>query len=104
MLNQDEPRGRLSFPGCHSIIYPVELPEWVPSHITDRLTKHFQVYLRRELDIMVQRDAANVQIKRGHASHESESNISVASTTGPEDDSGDEVEEYEEECEDKDAT
>jgi hypothetical protein len=81
ILNEDEPR--LSFRGCHSIVYPVELPKWLPSQIVDNLTERFQVHLRKELDFMVrefERDEA-VMRKKNHASHESESSISVASTT-----------------------
>jgi hypothetical protein len=81
ILNEDEPW--LSFPGCHSIIYPVELPEWLPPPIVDKLTKQIQAHLRRELDIMVQ-GAEQKDItgrKKTHAYHLSESGASEASTT-----------------------
>jgi hypothetical protein len=96
ILNEDEP-SLSSFPGCHSIIYPVELPRWLPSGIVDRLTWQFQDYLRKELDIMVQGDEQRDAIvqRKHHASHESESNISVASTVRDDIGGGIEFKEYE---------
>lgn len=101
ILNEDEPL--LSFPGCHSTIYPVELPTWLPSHIEDEITKRFRELLRRELEIMVRGDEERKRGEeerkrrhtRGHASHESESNISVASTSRDDGREGIEFEEYE---------
>jgi hypothetical protein len=84
ILNNLEDASRpLSFPGCHPVVYPVELPAWLPPNIVDDMTGRFLGHLRRELNIMVQgveqKDRNNQ--KKHHASHESESNISVASTT-----------------------
>jgi hypothetical protein len=92
ILNDDGPQ--LSFPGCHPTIYPVELPEWLPPPIVDKMTGLFKGYLRRELNFMVQgveekklRSSQDAVIqKKHHVSHESESNISVASTTRDSDD------------------
>ena len=79
---KDDPRP-LSFPGCHPIVYPVELPAWLPRSIVEDITERFRGHLRRELDIMVQgvEQKDRIDQKKRHASHESESNISVASTT-----------------------
>jgi hypothetical protein len=86
ILNEVEPR--LTFPGCHSNIYPIELPAWIPTCVVDKITNRFQAHLQHELEIMVQRDYdassmtrnPGLKQRKGHASHESESNISVAST------------------------
>ena len=93
ILNEDEPL--LSFPGCHSTIYPVELPTWLPSHIEDEITKRFRDLLRQELEIMVRGEEEKKRRHTGHASHESESNISVASTSRGDGREGIEFEEYE---------
>lgn len=78
-----EDKFRLSYPGCHSIIYPVQLPEWLPSSIVEKLTEQFQIRLRCELDIMVrgveQRNEA-IRRKKTHSYHLSESAASEAST------------------------
>jgi hypothetical protein len=88
ILNEDEPR--LSFTGCHPIIYPVELPKWLPSPIVDKMTKQFQAHLGHELEVMVQ----GVGRRKHHTSHESESNISVASTTRDDSTNDVEIKEY----------
>jgi hypothetical protein len=78
----------LSLRGSHSTIYPVELPSWLPSEIVEEMYKLFLNHLRQEIEIMLEGDSADpdseqpVQVtqRKGHASHESESNISIAST------------------------
>lgn len=76
-----------SFPRCHHIVYPVELPGWLPISIVEEMIRLYDAHLRRELIIMVEdaedRDSRRDVViqKKGHVSHESESNISVASTT-----------------------
>jgi hypothetical protein len=93
ILNENGPQ--LSFPNCHSTIYPIELPSWLPDGIVEQLTAKFQQHLRNELTIMVKGNLnATKQTKKHHASHESESNISVASTNRDDDDD-DEYDEYE---------
>jgi len=83
----------VSFPGCHSIIYPVELPEWLPDRIVKQMTRLFQDRLRVELMSMVrasgedsEESAASTTQRKQHTSHQSESNISVASTNRSNDD------------------
>jgi hypothetical protein len=79
--SDDEPR-LVSFPGCHPIIYPVELPEWLPQHIVTKMTDLFKDHLRTELTSMLKgaEDGARTTQRKQHTSHQSESNISVAST------------------------
>jgi hypothetical protein len=77
--------GRRSLRGRHSVIYPVELPTWIPSGIVEKLTERFQNHLRQEIEIMLQAAEKKTTLRKGiqenrHVSHESESNISVAST------------------------
>ena len=69
----------LSLRGYHSVIYPVELPLWLPSRIVDKLTERFKDHLRMEVQIMLEGAKGTAQKSR-HSTHESESNISVAST------------------------
>jgi len=78
MLNEEKP---LKLRGHHSTIYPVELPQWLPSQIVDKMNALFQNHLRQEIEIMLQgaEEGATIQRNR-HVPHESESNISVAST------------------------
>lgn len=75
----------LSLRGGHSTIYPVELPSWLSSEIVDKMNKRFQGYLREEIEIMLngaeQPDSGQVTRRNRHVSHESESNISIASST-----------------------
>lgn len=68
--------------GRHSTIYAVELPKWLPSEIVDEMNERFQIYLRREIKIMLDgaKQKADFQVRHRHTTHESESNISVAST------------------------
>ena len=83
-LNDDGPH--LSLPGCHTAIYPVELPEWLPPLIVDKMTVLFKAYLQRELCHMTEKASVATIRKKHHVSHESESGISVASTTRDSDD------------------
>lgn len=79
-MSEDKP---LSLRGHHPTIYAVELPKWLPSEIVDKMNERFQNYLRQEMDIMVQgaADSEQAVIRRNrHATHESESNISVDSS------------------------
>jgi hypothetical protein len=68
-------------------MYPVELPIWLPEGIVDELRTRFLNRLREEIKIMLKGaersllDWSWMPHRRRHASHESESNISVASTT-----------------------
>lgn len=78
--NEDE--SQLSFPGCHLIIYPVKLTDWLPTPIVDAITKKSKTDLKKVLEIIV----AGAKSKKHHASHQSESNISVASTNRDGDD------------------
>ena len=84
ILSDSENESRLvSFPGCHPIIYPVELPEWLPHHIVGQMTDSFRKHLREELTSMVKGAEESARVakqRKQHASHQSESNISVAST------------------------
>ena len=76
-------RDRLGPPllrGRHSTIYPVELPRWIPSTIVDELDERFRKHLRQEIETMLAAAAAADTRRNRHAAHESESNISVAST------------------------
>jgi hypothetical protein len=90
--SENEPR-LVSFPGCHPIIYPVELPEWLPHHIVEKMTDLFKAHLRMELTSMVKgvEESARVATtqRKQHTSHQSESNISVASTNRDGDDDAD---------------
>jgi len=74
-----------SLRGSHSTMYPVELPIWVPEGVVEEMRERFLIHLRDEISIMLkgaeQRRSALVWTpSRRHASHESESNISVASS------------------------
>jgi len=68
----------LSVRGCHSTIYPVTLPQWLPDHVVEQMDKEFRTHLGEELSIMLR---AAGRKRAGHAPHESESNISVASSS-----------------------
>jgi hypothetical protein len=67
--------------GSHSSVYPVELPDWLPPGIVDRMHKLFQTHLREEINIMMKGPEQPATRRNRHASHESESNFSVASST-----------------------
>lgn len=69
--------------GAHSTIYPVVLPEWLLPTIVEEMKKRFLIHLRDEVEIMLSHDGAEQQVTRQnrHVTHESESNISVASST-----------------------
>lgn len=77
MLNEENP---LKLRGHHSTIYPVELPQWLPSQIVDKMNALFQNHLRQEIEIMLQGAEEGATKRNRHVTHESESNISVAST------------------------
>jgi hypothetical protein len=69
--------------GCHSIIYPVQLPAWLPADIVEKMIMRFQIHLRRELNVMMttsQLPTPSVSFPKGHRHAESESNISIASS------------------------
>jgi hypothetical protein len=73
---------RPSLRGSHSTIYPVELPGWIPPEIVEELEKRLQKHLHDEIEIMlsgVAEQPATIRRNR-HATHESESNISIASS------------------------
>jgi hypothetical protein len=66
------------------MIYAVELPGWIPSNIVNQMNEHFQNSLRQEIEMMLQEAEQDVGPnirQKHHATHMSESNISVASTT-----------------------
>lgn len=65
--------------GHHSTIYPVELPKWLPDEIVVEMNERFQKHLRQEIEIMLL--GAEQRARSRHVTHESESNISVASST-----------------------
>ena len=68
--------------GCHSTIYPVELPQWIPNQIVEDMTGLIRVLLRRELEYMVRnaQDTNNAGQQQGQASYQSI--ISVATPVG----------------------
>lgn len=70
----------LSIRGSHSVISPVILPKWLPDDIVAEMYKRFLHHLGEELDIMLRHQGAK---RSRHALHESESNISTASTSFP---------------------
>jgi hypothetical protein len=51
ILTEETP---LALRGCHSMIYPVELPKWLPSEVVDEMNERFQNHLRQEIEIMLQ--------------------------------------------------
>jgi len=86
-----EGKQQLSLRGRHFKVYGVELPKCLPVDIVDRIYKQYQQHLRQEIEIMLRDDerggsgvagvsSSSSQFRRGHVTHESESNISVAST------------------------
>jgi hypothetical protein len=79
LLGRDQP---ISLRGRHSTIYPVELPKWLPPEIVDKMNERFQRHLGQEIRIMLKgaQQLEGVTTRNRHVSHESESNISVAST------------------------
>jgi hypothetical protein len=89
ILCEDEPP--LSLRGCHTQVFALELPGWIPAGIVEKMNAHFQNSLRQELETMMSNEAeheaqAETEAKirqKGHFSHLSESNISVASTSTP---------------------
>jgi hypothetical protein len=79
LLGDEKP---LSLRGGHSTVYPVELPNWLPPEFVDKLYKLFLNHLREEIVIMLNAaEREQVTRQNRHATHESESNISIASTT-----------------------
>jgi hypothetical protein len=80
LLGDEKP---LSLRGSHSSVYPIELPDWLPHEIVDKMHKLFQNHLREEIIIMMNGPELEQPATRRnrHASHESESNFSVASST-----------------------
>jgi len=71
----------LSLRGSHCSFYPVELPVWLPPEIVDNMHKLFQNHLREEITIMLNAPEQPATQQNRHASHESESNFSEASST-----------------------
>ena len=75
-----------SLRGHHSIIYPIELPKWLPLATVDKMHERFKSHLRKEVEIMVRGigkgPGADIPRNR-HVTHQSESAISVASTNFP---------------------
>jgi hypothetical protein len=72
---------RLSLRGHHLTVYPVELPEWLPHDIVTQMMGQFQKYLRDEVTTMLMKDEQKAANRRSHhASHKSESAVSVVST------------------------
>jgi len=83
-LVKEKQHPTISFPSCHSTIYPVELPSWIPPEKVEQLIEHFRGLLQKELEIMM--EGGNKAVKKGHVPHESESNISVGSSNRDDDD------------------
>lgn len=65
--------------GCHSNIYPVVLPKWLPQDIIDKMVGIFRRHLAQELHKFVQPDTS---YKMHRPRQESETNISVTSSEG----------------------
>lgn len=45
--------GNFRVPGCHSVMYPVELPSWLDDDVVDELLICFKRHLERELQFML---------------------------------------------------
>jgi hypothetical protein len=69
--------------GSHSTIYPVELPNWVPPDIVQKMDTQFRNHLREEMRIMLKgaEESRRPARRNHHVTHQSESNLSVASST-----------------------
>lgn len=83
LLRGEDSKMVLSVRGCHSIIYPVRLPAWLPEDIVKKMVKRFQTHLRHELNVMMSHMVAPqppTTVPRHHRNTESESNISVTSS------------------------
>jgi hypothetical protein len=83
ILSEDEAL-QFCLRGSHTTISPVELPRWIGKDVVSKMIDHFQKSLREEMEIMLKaaQDQGAKTIRQGrHATHLSESNISVASTT-----------------------
>jgi hypothetical protein len=84
ILSENEPL-QFCLRGSHTTISPIELPRWIPNDVVSKMIEHFQKSLLQEIEIMLKAARADQganTIRQGrHATHMSESNISVASTT-----------------------
>ena len=66
--------------GHHSIVYPIELPPWLPLEVYQKMVGRFRGYLRDKLDTIVCQANHHWQSQVGHrrcASVESESALST---------------------------
>lgn len=68
--------------GFHTTVYPVQLPSWLPEGIVDEMVVRFKFHLRIALSLLAESKSMEaVRRNPGHRTRESQSNISVASTT-----------------------
>lgn len=66
--------------GFHTTVYPVQLPSWLPKHVVDQMVTRFEAHLRLALSLLLESKSLET-VRKTHRTRESESNISVASTT-----------------------
>ncbi len=82
-LNQDG-RHNLIARGCHSTIYPVALPEWIPDHVHQDMVRKFRVYLCAELAklTVTQPLLLGESAKDHYPGQESDGDLSASSSAG----------------------
>lgn len=69
--------------GGHTVPYPVQLPDWLPDHITEDMLALFRPRLMEALEFLVYKPQSAPQLPfpgAVHRSQQSSSNISVSST------------------------
>jgi len=84
LRRSETPHDRFLVSGCHSTLYPVELPDWLPANVVEAMMTQFQDHLRRELKVMLNPKSKSTTGPI-HRTTESESGLSVSSSnTGDE--------------------
>lgn len=44
--------------GCHSTIFPVQLPPWLPSSVLEEMVARFEIFLLQEITSMMMQEPA----------------------------------------------